>query len=569
MAKKTIEIRPRLSRIDFILCHGSDFFEALFQCIALELGTGRQRTSRWAKLNPYQQGVYAWSPFCGDVQNGGVTQYFFNHSDACVPSLEALLNEAGCRPLAALVEQATALYHEHKKAFAVENPFGDHGLFVQMAELAKLDRPILRQLEPSGKRLEKWLRAHMDQVAVGDDGDPIDPKFSGMIETFWANGQVMDRAVLERGKLSGGYFRYKEDGTLEHSAFYKDAEVATDYWASGQAKRKTSKRGKLTVVEWFYPSGALQKRFVCDRSDNPVEPVLFWHENGQLAEEVHVKEGKKFGPWRKFFADGSLRLEAQHGENYQLVINNAWNDQGWQTVKDGQGTYFDDGSRIVDRDRLVYRGLNTSTTELRDGIMHGVHTDWHDGVLWATCEYVKGKPHGVNTYYYDNGRPEKKITHRNGEAMKTEKFPRFDDPRPAVLLVVLAGPDQCFVEGYPMLDAYPVPRNLEEIQRGLAIPDFLEEIFERNKAGTVEDDNEDWSTFDAGISYQVVISAQGTIERAKWFACDGHSAHLVDVYAPKIRQLTFTPGQRRGRPARCPGVVQVCHTFVEAATGKR
>ncbi len=292
MAKKTNEIWPRLSRIDFFREHGSDFFQSLFDGIELELGKGAPRARRWARLNPYQQGVLSWSCFDGEIRNGGLAQFFYNHTDVLVPPLEALLEAAGCTPMAALLEQATALYHKHKKAFAVEDPFGS-GLFESMTELAKLDRSFLRKVEGTSKSLEKWVRAHIAQIAVGDEREPIDPKFSGTIESYHQGGVVFEQAVVERGILNGPYYRYAEDGTLENSSFYEAGEVSAVLWASGFPRHKKLKRGTLTVHEWYFPSGQLQKQFVADRSGNAVEPIRVWYESGQLAEELHVDDGEE------------------------------------------------------------------------------------------------------------------------------------------------------------------------------------------------------------------------------------------------------------------------------------
>ena len=305
MARKLTEVRPRFSRIDFFRLHGEELFEALFRCMDRELGEGQEPTKRWAKLNPHQQGLYAWRCFWGDALNGGLTQFFYNHADVLVPALERLLQDSGNAPLAELLNQAANVYRENRKEFDVANPFGTDGLFAHMTELAKLDRPVGRRLGRAGKQLEKWLRANIFLVALGDTGEQIDPMFSGDLETRHPNGNVFEQATVRRGKLTGEYRRYFDDGALEHACFYKGGEVSTNYWPNGQCKRKTMKRGKLKVDEWYYPSGNLQKRFVADRSGYAVEPVRLWHENGQLAEEVHIEAGDKQGPWLKFFEDGS------------------------------------------------------------------------------------------------------------------------------------------------------------------------------------------------------------------------------------------------------------------------
>ena len=78
-------------------------------------------------------------------------------------------------------------------------------------------------------------------------------------------------------------------------------EVSADYWPTGQPRHKRLKRGKLRIDEWYHPSGAIQKGYVADKTGYAIEPVRLWHDNGQLAEEIHTKEGDKIGPWPVFF----------------------------------------------------------------------------------------------------------------------------------------------------------------------------------------------------------------------------------------------------------------------------
>jgi len=77
-----------------------------------------------------------------------------------------------------------------------------------------------------------------------------------------------------------------------------------------------------------------------------------------------------------------------------------------------------------------------SSRKLRDGVPHGVETTWREDVLSSKTEFANGKPHGLSTGFYKNGRVRTKSTHRNGKEVKREEFPKFDNPRPAVLLSV-------------------------------------------------------------------------------------------------------------------------------------
>jgi uncharacterized protein len=566
MAKnKTPEPRLRLSRVDFYRLRGQEFFEALFRCVDGELGEGRQRTKRWARLNALQQGLYAWWCFWGDVFNGGLTQYFYNHTDAFSPALNALLTVSRNAPMASLLNQAAKIYQKHEKEFRVADPFGEDGLFARMTELAKLDRPVGRQMGRTNTQLEKWLRANISLIALSDAGKPIDPNFSGEIETLHLNGKVHEHAAVRRGMISGSYRRHFDDGTLEHACFYQGGKVCADYWPTGQPKHKTMKRGGLKILEWYYPSGNIQKRLVADKSGYAIEPVKLWHENGQLAEEVHLKGGNKLGPWLRFFEDGAPRLQAEYGKNKSLVVKNAWDDQRRQVVKDGHGVYFDDGRNIDVSYDLFFESDWTCSQELRDGVPHGLTTTWNAGVLWSKQEYVNGRRDGSNTLFYDNGRVRERSTYRNDEETETQEFPKFDNPRPAVLLRVEADAEIYEAWGHPLLDVYPKPRNLERVQSHLTVPAFLEEVFERNQTGQLKDDYDNLNTFDDSIAYMVMVNEQGIVDKVDFSGASAYSGGVVDIYPPAIQKLKFDPGRIGRRKVRCRVVVWVHHTFAESA----
>lgn len=107
---KAKETRPRLNRISFYRLRGDEFFNLLFECIEQSLGSQTGRASRWARLNPYQQGVWAWWPFSGNLLNGGLVQYFYNQRDAYVEPLKTLLVASDNAPMADLLVEATAIY---------------------------------------------------------------------------------------------------------------------------------------------------------------------------------------------------------------------------------------------------------------------------------------------------------------------------------------------------------------------------------------------------------------------------------------------------------------------------
>lgn len=564
-AGKSKPLPLRVSRMNFYRLHGDDFFEWLMREVQATFADGKDLDRKWDALSPLQQGVYTWWYFYTEVQNGGLAQYFYNQEDGFLPALAKLLKASDNTPLAEMLTPAAKIYRKHKAKFAVENPFGEDGLFTSMTELAALDRPLCRQLNKTSKSLEKWLRANFDQLAVGDDGEPLDPKFSGQLETQHPNGKVHERATINRGAFNGPYHRFFDDGQLEFSCFYKAGEVSTDYWPSGQPKFKEMKRGKLTVKEWYHESGNIQKRYVTDKTGFAIEPIQVWYDNGQLAEEIHKKQGDKVGPCLKFFDDGSPRLEAVYQKGELLVVKNAWNDQRQQTVKDGTGTYYDDGIDFDPSWKLFHAGSWSHSQELVDGARHGVETTWNDGVLWRTCPFVNGKPHGESTLYYDNGRVRTKTWFESGKEVKEQEFPKFDNPRPVVLIQVEANEKLFRAWKHPLLDVYPQVKNLADVQKRLPMPEFLAKLFEKNKAGSVTNNYEDWSTFEDGVAYMVWVNEKGAVDSIDFSGASMYSGCTIETYPPFLQKLKFEPGRIGKRKVRCRVLVRVEHTFVEEA----
>lgn len=562
MAKEK-ETRPRLNRISFYRLRGDEFFQLLFECIEQSLGSQSDRSTRWARLSPYQQGVWAWWPFSGNLLNGGFVQYFYNKRDACVESLKALLVASDNTPMADLLEEAAALYRKNKKAFATEKTFGTDGLFARMTDLNQLDRKWERLLCGTDKRLQKWLCANISLIAVGGDGQEIVAAFSGDVETYYPGGQVFEQAQVRRGVISGCYRRYSEDGALEHEGYYKSGKVAIDYWPNGHPKRKKMKKGMHEIYEWYYASGQLQKRYVSDKSGEGIEPIRLWHENGRLAEELHVKKGKLGGPWLKFFADGSPRLEAKHIRNETLIVKNAWDDERRQAVKNGRGVYFDDGISIKWKYDLFIRFDWTHLLELRNGIRHGEAKTWHSGILWSIDRYIHGQPHG-STLYYDNGRVKMRIKYQHGKEIKVDKFDKFDNPRPAVLIEVEANAELYTSWRHPVPDAFPKPRNLKQVQSRLKIPEFLAGVYERNKTRQLNDEYEDWNSFDDTIGYWVMVDERGTVDDVQFTGSGVYSTGALNDYLPLLVGLKFTPARIGKRTVRCRVMVSVHHTFAEA-----
>jgi antitoxin component YwqK of YwqJK toxin-antitoxin module len=350
---------------------------------------------------------------------------------------------------------------------------------------------------------------------------------------------------------------------VRNSVFYKAGKISKDFWPSGQIKRKESKRGKNRMIEWFYPNGSLQKRYVKDKDGYAAEPIRLFHENGQLAEEITRVKRKKHGPWLKFFDDGTPELQAEYIEEEKLIVRNAWNEKRDQVVKDGNGIFFDD-ARALDWEYDIYlQHFFQREYELKDGIPHGKVTTYDGDVLWSIAHYVDGMPDGESTTYWNNGRIRSVTKYVKGKEAKSKKFPKSDHPVPAVVLSIEANEKLYTAWRHIRVDEYPRPLNLEEIRKQLIVPQFLREVHERNLSGTLKSDYEDCNTFDDGIAYFLTVNESGEVTAATANGSGVYSGGEWDTYPPLLRKLRFAPSRLRGRAIECQVLARVDHTFIE------
>lgn len=548
---------PRLSRIRFFRLQENELICALAGAIQSQGVDADAISDRHAA-------VLAWAQLSGDVPNGGFEQFFFNHrGDHGVEVLAELLDSIDVPKAGDLLRSATLIYHKNAAAFQTDQPW--EGLFGSIREFEKLETDFMNVLLRGNRALEKWVRSHIAELAVDENGDGIDPLFTGTIELPQANGLVGEYLEVKKGKPHGAYRTFFEDGTVRKVTFYKSGKVTGDFWPDGVLKRKESKRGPHTIIEWYYPSGALQKRYVKDKDGYTAEPVRRFHENGQLAEETSRDGLEKVGPWLKFFADGSPQLQAEYDDEEKLIVHNAWSDDGVQVVRDGTGVFHDDGIGIDWEYDVFFKHQWQWDKELCNGVQHGKTTMFNKGVLWRVDHFENGVRSGESTSYWDNGRVRAKATYVAGKEVKKESFPKFDRPVPAVVVVIQANEELYTAWEHLRVDRYPQVLNFDEIQAALPMPNFLREVYERNQSRTLKSDYEDWNTFDDGIAYFLTVNEAGEVTSAVANGSGACSGGSWGVYPPYLERLRFTPGYVGERAVECRVLARVKHTFVEGS----
>ena len=549
---------PQISRVTYFTKQDAELLGALARAIEAHA----RHEGAW-EPGVNQRALCAWGRLLADVPNGGFAQYFFNQrGEGGVEALRGLLAALGLEKLAAVLGEATAVYQANREKFAVSNPWAE-GVFGSIKEFETLDRAFMNAgVAKATTAMVKWAQGCLNELVAGDDGQPINMGFSGVVETRHPNGVVAEQLEVKQGKANGAYREFFDDGSLRQALYYKGGEISGDFWPSGQVKKRESQVGQQKVYEWLYESGKLHKRVVMDKLGY-AEPVRLYHENGKLAEELQMKGKEECGAWLKFFEDGSPELEAEYKSQREVFIWNAWDATGRPLVKGGAGVFDDSGRSIKTYYELFSDSTWRRVSELQGGVRHGKTTSYMNGVLWSIGQYANGQLEGETVLYWDNGRVRKITRHQAGKEVAVQKFPKFDQPVPAVVLEVEANQKLYAAWRHLAVEEYPEAENLAEVRAQLRIPRFLAEVNERNVAGQIKSEYEDWNTFDDSIAYFLQVDASGRVVAARANGSGAYSGREWGTYLPLLKELRFKPGRVKGRAVECRVLAWVKHRFVE------
>jgi antitoxin component YwqK of YwqJK toxin-antitoxin module len=558
----------RLTTINVVEFHLRQDDEELLQLLAQSVSNFEQSNPS-LRLTSEHGALRVWGQMSLDVLNGGFKQFFFNNrGERGVDELASLLGDLELSKEAIVVREAVAIYRKHRESYDVDPLM--KAAFTEIAEFNKLDLNFGRSMRRCCRALGRWARERIQLLATDERGRPINPTFTGIAESKHPNGALHQRLEVKNGKPHGAFRSFFDDGAPDEIAFYKTGKRSGDFWPDGTPMRREFKRGKEKFIEWYFPSGKLQKRMVLDKDHRRLEPVRLYHENGQVAEELTIRDFfDERGPWLRYFEDGSPKLIAEHRDNGQLVVHDAWDDSRCRIVTGGTGTFSDDHTNINNEFGIAYEHDRWDVYETVGGVPHGTFTIHREGVVQEVAQYEGGLRHGRSTEYWDNGRVRCVRQFDRGKVVTKQEFPKFDVPNPAVRLDVRADKDLYTGWKHRPVDEYPVPLNLEEVRKELVLPKLLHEIHQKNRAGAISTDYENCNTFEDSIGFFVELDDQGNVVEVQPTAGGVFTFGLWPTYVPLLQSLKFTPGRARGRSVKCRVFALVTHTFIEGAQPSR
>ncbi len=117
---------------------------------------------------------------------------------------------------------------------------------------------------------------------------------TGQWQTFYPNGNLMEKRLYENGKLNGARLLYDEAGALEIEEHYENDQFHGPYLAyfkNGEIRVKGQYINNEMVGEWSY-----------------------YYENGSLKETVTFENNMENGPFEEFYPDGTVKAKGNYLE---------------------------------------------------------------------------------------------------------------------------------------------------------------------------------------------------------------------------------------------------------------
>jgi antitoxin component YwqK of YwqJK toxin-antitoxin module len=222
---------------------------------------------------------------------------------------------------------------------------------------------------------------------------------SGPKSYYYESGKLLSEGELKRSKEHGKWTIYYEDGAVFSTGFYHKGELDSIWhWynengtlsRSGKYKRGFEHGPWVSYTEmgnpidsvWFvngrkngyfflnYEHGPRAQNGYYDR-DKKSDLWEFFYENGQLIISGMMQDDSPDGKWISYFENGTKDKEVLYGPDNLYLILNAWDVNGNQLVKDGNG---------------FYRSFSA------------------EGIVLSEGEVVNGERLGTWKFYFEDGR---------------------------------------------------------------------------------------------------------------------------------------------------------------------
>jgi antitoxin component YwqK of YwqJK toxin-antitoxin module len=167
------------------------------------------------------------------------------------------------------------------------------------AQAVPVGQDTINRIDELGRKQGYWrIQAPLADKPDYADGQVVEEgrytnsKRTGVWRRYWPNGQVMSEITYQMGRPKGNYVTYYPNGKTEEQGTW-DLDRNT-----GAFRR-------------WHPNGKLAQDFVFNEYGVRDGEQKYYHENGQLAVSVHVREGREEGTMKRWTPDGKLLQVAE------------------------------------------------------------------------------------------------------------------------------------------------------------------------------------------------------------------------------------------------------------------
>ena len=198
------------------------------------------------------------------------------------------------------------------------------------------DNPRVANLEVSLDDLEQNFDLRVPFYRI----DLRDNLPDGVMEEFFAGGQVKKIVNYKAGLLDGDFFEFNEEGELLLSGNYEQGQRSGDwvvYRSDGTKKSEYTYRNNL-LEEFalsYYPSGQLAERIPFEKGVvNGFYESFF--PDGKVQQSLQFVDGLEGGPLKQYYADGTLALSCSF---FKGLLEGNWEKFSTSGQLEAQGAY--------------------------------------------------------------------------------------------------------------------------------------------------------------------------------------------------------------------------------------
>ncbi len=525
------QFRPRINKGDFFKLTGFDFGWLIVEPLTTLMKETEQETEKLQSFSYGQKALYFWWYLDAQVTNGGFVQFYYNGYDRYVESIIKGLTHIGDKKMADLVQKAEIIYRKNKKFIdnAREKDLFGSDLYERLETMSALDRRYYKLNKQTISKFEHYIRKNPQEFCLDENGVEFDLNFSGECKTWYPDNRVREQFYLDKAVIHGTFKSFYPNGNIKEEIEFEHGKPTgerIEYYENGNKKyaiRENLPPGQFEHY-WYYENGKPQKlEHKHTVTNEQIGEYKEWFNNGQIAKKgTYIADHKREGEWLEFYENGNRKLEAEFN-NGDFLIKNFWNEQGEQTLQDGDGFYIHEYSLFKDqitRSEQVYKNYRR----------HGEQRSFTNGTLSLYEEMENGKNHGYTRRYYKNGRVKDETLYRNNEIISSETFPKSDNPVCKVSFQYLMKEEWLKKENLPTADTYPVCINEEKIKNQITHPPLLLEAQHHD--------------FDATTCLWLSVDEKGNVTDSQF-----RSAYLTNgnEFMDIAYEMQFQPATRDGK----------------------